>query len=518
MHFLNARKVKVELVKLPTTVMSDEVSRSVSVAVTNPELAPPRLPGLVNRAAHAHFELGLRAGVAAAPPPVDGPPPGCFREAASGLSQVVYRELVVRFTKRSSKAARHKLLDKYGLVIRRHNPYVRSQVIVYHPTRKYEPEALIEVANELTLTDEVVVAAPNFVSQFSRQAIPPIRTEEWHLHNKGTGGALKNEDVKIKDAWAITQGTPSIIVAVLDDGVDIEHPNLKSRIWKNPDSSAADRNGRDFFLAPDHPDHFNPRPKLFRSPFDQMEGNDIHGTPCAGVIAAAGKNSGSHGAAPKCTILPVKVFHADDLAPAEHVANAIRYAAGIAHVLSCSWSGPVSPDIELALEDVAAARNGQGVPVFVAAGNGFGRPVAFPARDPNAIAVAASTDAAARANYSNVGPELAMCAPSSGGIRGIFTTDVSLPNRGFNTGTAAAGGANGQHTNSFGGTSSATPLVAGVAALMLSANSALTAVEVRNVLTSTADKIGTGYDANGHSVEFGFGRINAGKAVAAAIA
>ena len=74
------------------------------------------------------------------------------------------------------------------------------------------------------------------------------------------------------------------------------------------------------------------------------------------------------------------------------------------------------------------------------------------------------------------------------------------------------------HTNSFGGTSSATPLVAGVAALMLSANSELTAVEVRNMLTSTADKIGTGYDANGHSTEFGFGRINAGKAVAAAIA
>ena len=146
-----------------------------------------------------------------------------------------------------------------------------------------------------------MVAAPNFVSQFSRQAIPTIRTEEWHLQNNGTGGALKDEDVRRKDAWAITQGTPSIIVAVLDDGVDIEHPNLKSRIWKNPDSSAADRNGRDFFLAPDHPDHFNPRPKLFRSPFDQMEGNDIHGTPCAGVIAAAGKNGGSHGAAPKCT-------------------------------------------------------------------------------------------------------------------------------------------------------------------------------------------------------------------------
>jgi subtilisin family serine protease len=247
-----------------------------------------------------------------------------------------------------------------------------------------------------------------------------------------------------------------------------------------------------------------------------MAGNDIHGTPCAGVVAAAGRTGGSTGAAPRCRILPVKVFHADDLAPAEHVANAIRYAAGIAQILSCSWSGPVSPDIELALEDATHARGGKGALLFFAAGNGFGSPVSFPARDPNAIAVGATTDQGKRASYSNVGPEVAVSAPSSGGIRGIFTTDVSTDNRGFNVGVAEKGGADGLHTNSFGGTSSATPLTAGVAALMLSVNGDLTAAEARDILTQTADKIGTGYDANGHSNEFGFGRINAGKAVAKA--
>ena len=67
-------------------------------------------------------------------------------------------------------------------------------------------------------------------------------------------------------------------MAVLDDGVDIEHPNLKGRIWRNRDNTDPDSFGRDFFIPDEHPDHFNPRPKRFRFPFDQMAGNDIHGT------------------------------------------------------------------------------------------------------------------------------------------------------------------------------------------------------------------------------------------------
>ena len=100
-------------------------------------------------------------------------------------------------------------------------------------------------------------------------------------------------------------------------------------------------------------------------------------------------------------------------------------------------------------------------------------------------------------------------------MRGIFTTDVSENNRGFNIGRADKGGADGLHTNSFGRTS-ATPLAAGVAALVLSINPNLTRTDLRDVLASTADKIGSGYDSRGHSNEFGFGRIDAGAAVQAA--
>ena len=317
----------------------------------------------------------------------------------------------------------------------------------------------------------------------------------------------------IVEAWETTLGKPEVVVAVLDDGVDVDHPNLKANIWKNPDPTAKDQIGRDFFLPDDDPDHFNPRPKKFQFPFDQMRGNDIHGTCCAGLVAAMGLNGGSVGVSPGCRILPVKIFHADDLAPDERVADAIRYAATHADILSCSWSGGASTDIQLALSDIGQARQGRGASVFCAAGNDFGSSVGFPARDPNAIAVGASTDQAQRASYSNVGPELSIVAPSSGGVNGIFTTDVSTPNRGFNLGSAAQGGEDGLHTNSFGGTSAATPLAAGVGALVLSAHPALSRQDLKSLLERTAKKIGGGYDANGHSDEFGFGRVDAGKAV-----
>jgi len=516
MHIHNTRKVPIELVPLPTAIVTDLATRSVSLAAAiGPEISGPQVGGLIDRAGRHFFDLGRRAGLRTQPQAPTGPPPAAFRDATSGLVHVVYHEMVVRFGAGVAKKRREAILKTRGFQVRRTNPFIPEQVIVHHPENKYSADELIEISNDWTELDEVLVAAPNFVSQFQREAPFKIRTEEWHLDNTGGNGTVKGEDVDIRDAWTITRGKPSIVVAVLDDGVDIEHPNLKSRIWKNAKKTDPDQSGRDFFLRPDHPDHFNPRPKLFRAPFDQMAGNDIHGTPCAGVIAAAGVKNGSTGAAPRCRVLPVKVFHADDLAPAEHVANAIRYAAGIAQILSCSWSGPTSPDIELALEDVAAAREGRGALVLCAAGN-ENRAIGFPARHPNAVAVGASTDQAKRAGYSNVGRELAVVAPSSGGVQGIFTTDVSIENRGFNVGRADRGGADGLHTKDFGGTSSATPLVAGVAALMLSASPALSAAAVRDILTSTADKIGTGYDSSGHSTRFGFGRVNAGKAVAKA--
>jgi subtilisin family serine protease len=295
---------------------------------------------------------------------------------------------------------------------------------------------------------------------------------------------------------------------VIDDGVDIRHSDLKSNIWTNPRKSAKDRHGRDFV---NDRDKWNPRPKVFQPPFDDTELNDIHGTPCAGVIAAVGK--GVKGIAYGCTVLPVKVFAAS-LAPLDRIADGVRYAARHADVLSCSWGTAPHPDIESAIADaVTLGRRGKGAVVFVATGNEYDKAIGFPSNHPQAFGVGASNDRARRSKYSNYGKGIAFVAPSSDedrGRNGITTTDVSSRQHGYSS---------GPYCDDFGGTSSATPLAAGIAALVLSANDALSWNEVGDILKETADKIGgaRSYGRGGFSTQYGHGRVNAEAAVQAAL-
>lgn len=508
MHILSDLRQAIELDLIASSFVP---TPGVTLLTAASETASP----FVNDAARAFFGMGLQRPMARELEQPTGPPPTVFRERLSGLLRMAYREAVIRFKRGVPERTRRKIIDKYGYKVRKTNAFIPDQVVIYQPEKKHVGAEMLERTNDWAAMDEVVFATPNFVSQYRRQARHWIHPQQWHLQNRGQSGQLAGEDVKARDAWKITRGRRSIVVAVLDDGLDVYHPNLRRNIRRRPDpGEPRDLCGVDFFVPDDHPEHFNPRPKKFQFPYNEMTGNDIHGTPCAGVIAAAGCDRGATGVAPQSRILPVKIFHADLLASDARVADAIRYAAVHADILSCSWSGGHSPDIELALEDAGVlGRDGKGSAVFCATGNESANQIGFPASAAQAIAVGASTDRGRRANYSNTGPEVWVVAPSSGGIRGIFTTDVSIPNRGFNIGDANAGGADGLHTNDFGGTSSATPLAAGVAALALSVKPGLDRDAVREILKDTADKIGTGYDANGHSNEFGYGRVNAAKAV-----
>lgn len=502
-YIFDLRKKHIDFDLLETEVVSRAGAIPLLSASGAESGGEATLPARLTRSAMAFFEYGRQKGPV---PPADAPAPPAtvLRERSSGRLRAFHREIVIRFQPKTPQKTRQAILGKYGFKVRRTNRHVRDQVVVYDVARKNLSWKLLEVANDWAAMEEVIFATPNFISEYTRAALPIPHAEQWHLVNRGKGGQKKNEDVSALKAWGVTAGKRTITVAVLDDGVDIDHPNLKSRIAPG---------GRDFFVAGDHAEHENPRPKIFRFPFHVMAGNDIHGTPCAGVIAAAGKAAGAVGIAPRCRILAIKVFHADDLASDERVADAIRYAAANADILSCSWSGGSTPDVQQALEDAGAARGGKGAAVFCATGNESRSSISFPARDPNAIAVGASTDLGERASYSNFGAELSVVAPSSGGVKGIFTTDVGIPYRGFNVGQAGAGGSDGLHTNDFGGTSSATPLAAGVAALVLSVRPDLSRAALKGVLERSADKIGDDHDAAGHSIHIGFGRVNAAKAI-----
>lgn len=498
MHYLSAdgRAMPLELVAEQRIPAPEQLRRETAVDPVGP----------VARAARAHFEATSPAREHALPPlPL-------FRDPASGLLRTVYKEVVLRFRPGTPQRARATVLRARGLAVVRSSPWVGDQVVVRG--KAAVGADLLDVANELAAMDEVDYAHPNFVSEYRRSAAAPVIPDaQWHLDNRAVAdGQVAGEDVGIRGAWRITRGSPDVVVAVLDDGVDIEHANLRRSIARNPDADDPDRVGRDFFVPETNPDHFNPRPKRFALPYDELDRNDIHGTPCAGVVAAAGRDA--WGAAPRCRLLPVKIFHAREMAADERVADAIRYAATRASVLSCSWVGPQSPDIAAAVADAGRlARGGLGAPVVCATGNSNPpAPVGFPARAEHTIAVGASTDRARIARYSNRGAEVDLVAPSSGGSLGVYTTDLSAPGMGYVPDPPPSG----LHTATFGGTSSATPLVAAVAALMLSISPGLTRDDVRDILVATAHKIGDGYGADGHSPAYGFGRVDAAAAVRAA--
>lgn len=229
----------------------------------------------------------------------------------------------------------------------------------------------LAVARALGAQPGVRWAQPNFIREFRPSLTPdaPLFPQQQSLNNTGQNGAVADADVDAPEAWKATTGSNGVVIAILDDGVDIAHPAL--RIFTNPAEIAGDGidndsnglvddvHGWDFADADNAP-----------SPV----GTNGHGTACAGIAAATfSAQSKAVGIAPGCTILPVKI--ADDtgvFTTDEIIGNAIAYAAAHADILSNSWGGGSDSAFINDAIDYAAVqgRGGKGCPVFFASGNG----------------------------------------------------------------------------------------------------------------------------------------------------
>ncbi|HYD58738.1 MAG TPA: S1/P1 nuclease [Noviherbaspirillum sp.] len=439
-------------------------------------------------------------------------------------------KITLRFTPGSSVGQRQKVLDDNHLEI------VESAVKQKPDGSKVEtftvrttPDAPnpLKVAEKLQQDTAVValaepdLATPGQLLAFQMPADTFLR-DQWHLKNDGiqfgTSLGLKpGADARVTAAWERAQslGSPACIVAVIDDGFDLSHPDLSgnSKIvapW-------------DFTTNTD-----NPAPRRFHP---DVRRGDYHGTACAGVAIGNASGGGIIGAAPGCRFMPVRWNSSisDDT-----IRRQFGYVATQgAWVVSCSWGVAAEEFYLSTVMDEAIAecategRNGLGCVVVFAAGNlnhdindPQGGTVDGFATHPNVIAVAACNSRDEKSNYSNFGKEIAICAPSSGaGGRGILTTDVRGTFQ-FQGVTYESGYEAGDYTRTFGGTSSATPLVAGICALVLSVNPALTARQVKQILQDTARKVGDleTYDDSGHSIFYGHGCVDADAAVQAAFA
>ena len=293
--------------------------------------------------------------------------------------------------------------------------------------------------------------------------------------------------IEAPQAWDVEQGQPSVIVAVLDSGVDTTHPDLRDHIWHNPGEGVPngiddDGNGcvDDIhgcnFVEPEAADpSCGPQPI---SPSNQVIDDGGHGTFVAGIIGATGNNGvGIIGAAPGVTLLPVKVLDCTGTGTTADAAAGILYAARMgAQVINLSFGGPDSS--KTLLDAVVTATETYGAVVVAASGNQGTQGVTYPARYRNVIAVGASdrNSPDARAPFSNWGPEVTVVAP---GVDLVSTVPQALCDGGWFC-------PGGQPYSVASGTSFASAQVAALAALIRSHSPALSTNEIRFVIRAAA--------------------------------
>ena len=348
------------------------------------------------------------------------------------------------------------------------------------------PERTLTIANLIHESEFVKWAAPDFFANIKVTTDPLFQSQNY-LHS------LNDIDINAPEAWAFTKGVSSVKVAVIDQGVE-DHEDYSGRLLPGFTPGSYNTGG---------------------APIYAKEG---HGVSVAGIIGATHDNTmGIKGIAPNVSLIPVKVVGDRETYgyTTSEIASAITWAylpnGGAADILSNSWGadqqGEYDSSIAQAVLDARTlGRGGKGCPVIFASGNSNNQfsGVTFPGNLPGVVTVGAIDSYGGIYNYSSRGVEMDLVAPSGGnGLGVVWTTDRMGVN----------GYEGGNYTNTFSGTSAACPQVSGVVALMLSVAPELTESQVTTILQQTARDLGTlGFDNT-----FGYGLVNAGEAVQAAL-
>jgi thermitase len=307
-------------------------------------------------------------------------------------------------------------------------------------------------------------------------------------NNKSTVSIEKNKKVKISQtpndpyypaqtyltnsnipsAWSVSEGSPSVIVAVIDTGVDYNHEDLKNKMWTNPSGYF----GYDFVNGDNYP----------------MDDNG-HGTQISGIIAAQSNNGVGIAGIANVKIMAVKAIPYGGEGDVADLARGIIYAADNgARVANVSLG---LAEESQALDDAITYARAKKCLIVAANGNLYRSFIDNPARNPNAVGVGAVDDSDVRTAYSNYGDG---------------TSLVALGNKIYSSVWKAANDINGYEYGS--GTSFAAPQVTGTAALIISKDPSLTSDQVKKRLISSAKKVSAMGNV-GYSIEYGYGKLDA---------
>jgi len=332
--------------------------------------------------------------------------------------------------------------------------------------------------------------------------------DSWHITNAGLSGGKKGEDLNLLPTWDWGIDGTGILVGVVDEGVELDHPDLKANIRQDLSLDLV----------------------ATGSSKNKLNSDENHGTAVAGIIAADDNLIGSVGVAYGSKIVPVRylgVTHTDS-----DSAVALSYQNNLISIYNNSWGPSIGESgNEVALTGASTlgsaalsagateGRSGRGNIFVFAAGNNSekGGNVNYNswANSRYTIAVAAVGNGGKHVTYSEEGAPILVSAPSGGQSLGVFTTDRSGA-FGYNE--------TDDYTNSFSGTSAAAPMVSGVVALLLQSNPGLTWRDVQHILVKSAIQVDhgdEGWKVNAAGLPFndkyGFGRVDASSAIQTAI-
>jgi len=384
-----------------------------------------------------------------------------------------------------------------------------SRIFKFSYTSPYNAKILAET---FAKDQFVEYAEPVYIQRIYTDPDDPLFNQQWYLRN-----------VKASLGWDIEKGDSTVIIAIIDSGVDTDHPDLIDKIWINVDEIPAnnndddgngfidDINGWDFEKGnadpnPD-PDGVNNDPEID----DLIDEGVDHGTEMAGLAAAATNNGeGIAGLGWNCRIMPIKVMNDEGSGWVDDIAKGIHYAANKdAHVINLSIGGPIYTNV---MHDAVEYAYRKGAIVVAAAGNEGSNDLHYPAAFEKVVAVGATgSEADRKSSISNFGIYVDVLAPG-GDFRlsppsEIISTVFYDPAYGFND-FYRARTKEGLLTA---GTSSSAALTSGLIGLIVSQNSNWSNDQVIRQVILTADNVD--HLNPGYEEQLGSGRINAYRAL-----
>jgi len=408
-------------------------------------------------------------------------------------------KIVVRPRAGLSPMERARLHSDYRARVLEHLPLTDLDVVAVPAG-----ETVDSLLDEYAADGRVDLAEANILFTPERVPDDPLYAVQRHL-----------TQIRCPAAWDVTTGSDSVVVAIIDTGVDLDHPDLEGAIWHNPNDpvNGIDDDGDglvDDWCGWDYVDGDNtPEPSpdgIDNNGADGIDENVTHGTQVAGCVAAIGNNGvGVSGVSWSTKLMVLKVFPDDGAGDLGKIAEAMMYA--IAHgadIINLSLGGGYNRVMDSAIDEAFS----RGVLVVAAAGNGGtnldnepASPVSNDRGSNKVLGVAAVTDTDRKAAFSSYGRRAVdVCAPGVGVLTTTFYDGtIEFPHL-YETGS---------------GTSFSTPIVSGIAALVMSVRPDLSGAALRNRLiaaTDPVDSLNPGYEGM-----LGSGRVDAELAVSDAL-